>query len=552
MTKTDFGIFFCDRSMLDEIHSINQRRILIYNYCNRKFNYYNQVDLFYNNFKGNGILLFFIMCLIIPLCIYWISFLSKNYLSLSIEGFINKIQLKPTLASIIIVSYTLNILETNSYNTEKSTDDGILNVLGCIFGGIIFNLSLTLANVIKKSGDIIRIPKNIFFKDLGYLFFCVVFIMICGYLNVGVFQISISLLILYFVYVVISYFLGEKYLQHIDVRLTLVKTDFSGFEISDDENDMDIDDDDEEDNVANSIDEDFDNLVEHNEEEKNDLKLKITKKDDYILDSKDKKMIKGIKEIFYDFCVVHSVEFISSSTICSSFNKKMDSGLRKLIIFFSYIHIYFLVNRLIKTPMASNIINILFLLLILIAEFALHSKYKYYILEISGLLAALNFVSLIFGLLLDMSMFLAFYFNVDNIIIFSVLIAMESFLINFFTLGEISKNGKSLVAALSVYSSQITNILVPFPYFLILRSYYYDSNFSVFNEDRKENIVSFFSHYYIIMMFFSIVVLIIITTSFVMMKRGVLNKLFSNLLIGFFSVFATASFVFTVVSEFSE
>ena len=550
-SKDDFGMFFCDRKLLDNISNLTQRRVLIYNYCNSKFNYYNLVYLFYTDLKGNGIVIFIFLICLIPLCIYWMSHLSKKYLTNSIQGLINKTKFSPTLSSLFIISYSLTILDKNSYNSEGNTEEGMINVVGFIFGSIIFNLSLTLAHVIKKSKDIIIIPKKIFFKELGFILFSVSFLMFCGYFNFGGYKLSAILFGIYISYVGVSFFLGKKYLQHIDARMTLVQSDFGNFEISDDE-EFNM----EEDNDNDSnIDDSFDDIVENKNEEKDNLKNKNDKKNklDVIIDSKDKKVVKGLKEIFYDFFLVNSVEFLSSISICASSNKKMDTHLRYIVIFLSYIHIFFLVTRLTGDDLIifGMVINIIFLITIIVAELSLISSLKYYILEFCALLATLNFISITFGVLLDMTIFLSFYFNIDKIIVYSILIASEHFLINFFTLGELSKQGNSLVAALSVYSSQITSLLIPFSLFIFLRSFYYGSKFKIF-EKKSENIYYFFGQYFLIIMFFAIVVLIVITTSFVMLKRGVMDKLFSNLLIGFFSVFAGASILFTFITESLE
>ena len=80
--------------------------------------------------------------------------------------------------------------------------------------------------------------------------------------------------------------------------------------------------------------------------------------------------------------------------------------------------------------------------------------------EILALFSSLFFIIFLTRICVDLGMFLAFYFNVNEIITTTFLFPLCSFFLILILLKNLVKKNKETIAILSIFSTQITSLLI--------------------------------------------------------------------------------------------
>lgn len=106
--------------------------------------------------------------------------------------------------------------------------------------------------------------------------------------------------------------------------------------------------------------------------------------------------------------------------------------------------------------------------------------------EIVSVFAAIGFLSIFSGLIVDFIQFLAFYFSLDPVILNSILLSIGNNVGDYFGNGALAKCGEEVMGGFATYSGQIFNNFIGFSMGILASTKRKETEFDVFG--LKKNV----------------------------------------------------------------
>ena len=534
----NYNNFGCEREHIEQIIQKTQKNILIHLYCSDNFSFINLVDLYYRSINENAILMFIFICAIYPLLFMCVATIADKYLAEGMSDLSKRFNLSPTLAAVTLIAFANGAPDVLSSLSAAGKAGGELISLGSLYGGFIFSACLVVSNVVWNSekGEI-KIPKYATLKELGF-YLMSIFMIIgfgfrgkTGYLFIGCY------LALYAVYIVCSV-VFEKWDKDLEMQEMLgLETDLEG-SVGDDPNNFDV-----------------------NNSKPFETQIQIEEKDTSLGDDGPKGFFaQVVDDIVDEECStienILLMPLVTAGMLTVSYlsNPFMKTPAKYLILASSIVFMFYTLELLGYELFTLIIIGLSFGLVFFILEVI---QFDSNVLEIAyefiSVFAAIGWISIFSGIIIDFISFLAFYFNINEVILSSILLSAGNTIGDFFGNGALSKAGESVMGAIASYSGQIFNNFVGFS-FNILGSMSVSDSFDIFaanrweGKDPNEEVPMPVSNIYVIVVIISAIILVCLNIAYYLMNNFTLKTSYTYILVAIYLVFFTCSLIFGLTS----
>ena len=547
--------FDCERIYIEQISHVAQRNMLIQLYCHDNFGSFNLVDFYYRAINENAILMFLILIALYPVLFMCIAYIAEKYLSIGMQNISERFHLSPTLAAVTLIAFANGAPDVLSNLSKANKVNGELISLGKSYGSFIFSATLVLSNVVWNTAGDIKLPKLATIKELGFYLLSMLVVLIFGFIKkTGYLFISVYLG-LYFVYIIVTLSLENYEVTeepaHIDVPLDTEK-------IVEDEHAAKDRRDDEEINSQN---------IEIKEEPMTEVKEEpVTEIKEGTDDNKQQENSKNffaqvIEEAFgeggdtLERIIIPPLVFLSMLTISYINNPLMKIHTKHLIAGFSVVWTIYILGSAEFGLVTYIIICLIIAILSLVLDLTgLNYNVMTSIYEIISIFAAIGWISLFSHIIIDFIGFLAFYFNINEVILSSILLSAGNCIGDYFGNGALAKAGASVMGAMASYSGQIFNTFIGFS-IKILVGLGTTDEFDLFALDRNKNAKPGFErpvplvNMFIIFVILCTVSIIIVTLIYLVFSNFTLKKPFTWVLTGFYGVFFSIAILFGYLSS---
>lgn len=163
--------------------------------------------------------------------------------------------------------------------------------------------------------------------------------------------------------------------------------------------------------------------------------------------------------------------------------------------------------------------------------------------EIISVFAAIGYISIFSGLIIDFITFIAYYFSIDEVILNSILLSAGNTIGDFFGNGALAKAGEAVMGGFATYSGQIFNNYVGFSLSIYSASKI-DTSFDIFGLHKPKNETLPAKHYFLMCEFATVLGIIIFTYVFLLFNKFKLTKKMSLILMTVYIAFFTFAMVF--------
>lgn len=555
----DFNSFGCEKRFIESVTRVVQRDVLIQEYCGDNFAFINLVDFFYRSTESNAILMFIFICIIYPILFLCVAAIADKYLASGMQDLSIRFGLSPTIAAITLIAFANGAPDVLASLSSSGKEGGMFIALGSLFGGYIFSACLVISNVAVSVPDPIKLPKYATLKEFGFYFVSVIVVCVfgvfrtAGYLFVGVY------LAVYVLYLVCS-IVAEKYDDQAnqgvydeefnDVEGHLQEGEGNDVEGSKKEGEIE--------NEESPADEEKDGVKEGEGQGKEESKLEEENKDD-----KDEGFLKQIANELHDDesssienAILFPLLLSGFFTVCYLENPFMKRKVTKFFII--ALSIVFFLWSLELTPFS---ILILFgigggvgLLALILELSGLSQNVLDIIYELTSVFAAIGWISIFSGIIIDFISFLAFYFSINEIILSSLLLSAGNTIGDFFGNAALAKAGEPIMGAIAAYSGQIFNNFVGFSVSVASAASIGDVGFDIFALDYykgedAENKPAPLGNYFLMTVIATVVLVIIMSVVYYSVNNFQLGKKFTPILISVYGVFFVGSMLFGILSR---
>ena len=538
----NFEQFGCEKRDIESVHRLVQRNILIQEYCGENFEFINLVDFYYRSTSENAILMFLFICFIYPILFMCVATIADKYLATGMQDLSNRFKLSPTIAAVTLIAFANGAPDVLSSLSASGKEGGIFISLGSLFGGYIFSATLVVSNVAFNTKDPIKLPKYAVLKEFAFYFASVVVVCIFGLIQTAGYPFVAAYMIVYACYIASSLY-AEK-LDDAEAKKNILEGDLEGHLEGGDENDG-----------TNS------NVLQVNESRAFETVIDIEESDPNLDNKKDDFFSKIVEEITdpeassFENILLMPLLVLGLLTVCYLDNPFMSKPSKFLIVASS---ITFTLYTLNLTPFSLTIlllIGVCFSFVFLGMELLKVSENVILIIfELISVFAAIGWISIFSGIIIDFISFLAFYFSINEIILSSILLSAGNTIGDFFGNAALAKTGEPIMGAIASYSGQIFNNFIGFSCNVLAAASSGDTGFDIFalsyykgegGEDKPAPL----GNYFLMSVIFTVVVVIIINVLYYSMNKFVLNKKYPTVLISIYVFFFFASMIFGVLSR---
>ncbi len=445
-----------------------QRNLLIKVHCEENFGYLNLVDVYYRKFNSNAILAFIVIILAVPLIYVCINKIAEKFIAKGMKKFSRKIKLSQSLTAITLMAFANTTPEVISSLKHSGSEEGTLIVLGVGMGVYIFATTVSIAFISFMSKAPIRLPRFMVMKELIFLLVPIIMICVFGFYQTAGHHMSLGLLGVYLVYILTTVYLEKYYydeeekahfetMNHIRRRTQIA----SPIEVV-------IDDSDEE--VSNERAENDKPTEPSND--KNTEGAVVNHENEVIQNSCEILNIKSIaKEIMEQFFNVEdhdpaTILLLLPLNICILLTLPYEKNpLKRSPYRYPMLFICLAVTIYFFEPKSSfGISTFMFIFLILASLIYIEirgiAKEPLRIAEkVMTVLGATAWVKLFVVLLLDFLVFVAYYFSINEIILFTILLAAGNSISEMLNVGALARKGSGIMAVLATYSASLLNLI---------------------------------------------------------------------------------------------
>lgn len=492
--------------------------MLIREYCADNFGYFNLVDTYYRSYAENAILMFLVILTIYPLLFMCIALIADKYLSEGMRDLAKRLALSPTLAAVTLIAFANGAPDVLASLSSSGKDNGAYISLGALFGAFIFSTTLVISNVVHNAKDSIQLPSLAVKKELGFYLISVVVVCIFGLFKKSGWPFVAVYLILYVTYIVVTLLL-----ERLNKPVEGEKKD---------------------EEVGGDQGKGPEKLPEEGDGQEKPKTL-LKKMMDDVIDEEGS---------FTQNLVGVPLKILGMITVSYLENPLVETPLKYLIIAIST---YFTITILELSSAAWYIIAIIggFVGLIVLAIdlLKLSENASQIITEMISVFAAIGWIKIFSTIVIDFISFLAFYFNINEVILSSILLSAGNTVGDFFGNGALSANGEEVMGAMASYSGQIFNNFVGFSANMMTGAANGRNSFDIFaldyyngmerDEYRPPPVGNYFLIAVICFVFFIIVLKFIVYAS----TSYILKKPLVKVLIPTYAVFFVSSMCFGFV-----
>lgn len=549
----NFNQFGCERIAIESIRRYAQRNILIAEYCNENFGLMNLVDMYYRAIGENAILIFLFICIMFPLLFMLIAAIADKYLAIGMKDLSSRFGLSPTIAAMTLLAFANGAPDILGAMGAAGKPGGALISVGSLCGAFLFSSCLVATNVINNSVDCtIILPKASIIKELIFYAIAIGVIVTFGIMKTAGYPFVITFSAFYGLYVIVT-IIVENQSTNEDIEKEL-----EGLE------------EEKANSGVNLVNEEGDDVENPNTdtalEKKDDLEIsKIS-----VIEDEDEEDITQEKGLVGKMCA----EMFEDE---NSFLENVVLGPLMLACMFSNCY---LDNPLMKTPLKFIIIanSIVFMIFFLeLSEMGLiplfivgysvgavffvfelikvNKNFLEILYEIISVFAAIGWISLFAGLVIDCISFLAFYFSINEVILSTLLLSAGNTVGDYFGNAALAKSGEEIMAMMGVYSGQLFNCFVGFGATVFAATNAGIVEFDIFALDYQptldtgESVPLPMGSYFLIMVIGFVFVGIVLTLIVYSINKFVATKSFGNIMVPYYCIFFSVSIVFGYFSR---
>lgn len=551
-----FNQFGCEKIDIESIRRFAQRNVLIYEYCSENFSYLNLVDIYYRSLDSNAILVFLFICIMFPVLFMLIATVADKYLASGMKDLSERFGLSPTIAAMTLLAFGNGAPDILGALGSAGKPGGELISVGSLCGAFLFSTCLVASNVIQNAKDnVVNLPKGAVIKELLYYAIALSIIICFGIRKSAGWPFVFTYIGCYASYVVVTLVM-ESGKKEDDVKKQLEEFN----DLVDEENAGG-------DAVNPENDETKENAEDKAEENKEgDEPEKVAEKETEVgevIEEKEKGVIgKACAEMFpegsslIENVVVGPLLLTSMFFNCYLTNPLMVFPFKFVVISNSvFFMLHFL--ELTELPVLHLFIigyslGALFFILELVklSQFFLDILY-----EIISVFAAIGWISLFAGMVIDCIGFLAFYFSINAVILATLLLSAGNTVGDYFGNGALAKSGEEVMAMMGVYSGQMFNNFVGFGATMAAATAKGFTNFDIFaldyeyfKPDGEPNPLPMGSYFLAVVMGF-VFIDIILTLVVHFSNRFVATKNFGTVMQPYYGLFFVTSLVFGFISR---
>lgn len=569
-----FNQFGCERNDIESIRRFAQRNVLIIEYCSENFSFLNLVDIYYRSLGENAILIFLFICIMFPLLFMCIAFVADKYLAQGMKDLSERFGLSPTIAAMTLLAFGNGAPDILGAMGSAGKAGGALISVGSLCGAFLFSTCLVSANVINNAKDnIITLPKGAIIKELCFYAIALIVIISFGILKSAGWPFVISFALSYCLYVAVTLYMesGKKdddVNKQLDEFNDLVDEENAQGNVTNDEvnnvevsSDVNIDVNGDQDVVKDEASEKKEGQKEKTDEaqlSKDNLETDFIEEDE-----KEKGFIGKIcfemfpeENSMLENIIIGPLALLSM--FCNSYleNPLMIFPFKFIIISNSLIFMLYFLEltdlEIIPLFMVGYVFGaVCFVLeLVKVSKFALEIVY-----EIISVFAAIGWISIFAGMVIDCIGFLAFYFSINEVILATLLLSAGNTVGDYFGNAALAKSGEEVMAMMGVYSGQLFNNFVGFGATMAAATSLGITDFDLFAQDFIEfmpdgepNPPPMGSYFLMVVMGF-VFVDIILSLTLHFSNRFVATKSFGAIMQPFYGIFFITSLVFGFMSS---
>lgn len=568
----DFNSFGCEKRFIEGIHRTVQRDVLIQEYCGGNFAFINLVDFFYRSAEGNAILMFLFICIIYPILFLCVAAIADKYLATGMQDLSIRFGLSPTIAAITLIAFANGAPDVLASLSSSGKEGGMFIALGSLFGGYVFSACLVISNVAVSVPDPIKLPKYATLKEFLFFFTSVVVVCIFGFIGTAGYAFVGCYMTVYVLYL-ISSIVAEKYddksgegihdseFSDLEGKLDAGEEDKEKEDLKEGEEKKDGDE-----KIEEEKDEEVKNSKKDGEgegDEKKDSKIEMSEKDSKKEDEKEEGFLKQITNELNDdeassleSAVLFPLLLAGLFTVCYLENPFMKLKATKFfIIAFS---IFFFLWALELTGFSELILISIgggIALVALVCELTkLSQNVLDIIYELTSVFAAIGWISIFSGVIIDFISFLAFYFSINEIILSSLLLSAGNTIGDFFGNAALAKAGEPIMGAIAAYSGQIFNNFIGFSVNVLSAASIGDTAFDIFALDYYKGEDAHLKpaplgNYFLMCVIATVVLVIILSVVYYSLNDFTLGKKFTPILVSVYGVFFVGSMTFGILSR---
>lgn len=572
----NFNEFGCERLAIESVRRFNQRNISIAEYCSENFDFLNLVDMYYRSLEENAILIFMFICAVFPVLFMCIAAVADKYLATGMTDLAARFKLSPAVAAMTLIAFANGAPDILASLGAAGKAGGAFISVGSLGGGFIFSSTLVVSNVILNAKDqMIQLPKLSVIKELVFYFFAIVCICIFGFLRLAGYPFIIAYLIIYGCYVVATLIIEKKSKADKDHEERVKEgdnpKDLPLKEIPEDENDPRP----EDDITIEEDDSQKDNQAENKEdakEKKNDKaedRVAIENLEDMDLaeeDDEEKQKTgffgKVCEEMFGEENGLIENIVLGPLMLAGMFTNSYLAN----PFMGKYSKYIILGNSLIFMVKTLDLVEMNFLLLIIIGYsiagfflimelIGISRKILDVIYEVISVFAAIGWISIFSGLVIDFISFLAFYFSINEIILSSLLLSAGNTVGDFFGNAAMAKQGEELMAFMASYAGQVFNNFIGFSASMAAATQVGTVDFDIFALDYGKDVPDPstlpppMGNYFIIVVLIFAVFCIILSLVYFSINKFRVGKGFTTLMTGVYGIFFVMSLGFAYFSR---
>ena len=547
----NFEQFGCERNAIESIKRYAQKNILISEYCSDNFSFINLVDMYYRSMNENAILIFLFICAVFPILFMCIAAVADKYLAAGMTDLAQRFKLSPAVAAMTLIAFANGAPDILASMGAAGKAGGAFIAVGSLFGAFVFSCTLVVSNVVWNSPDqTVHLPKLVIMKELGGYMVSVFCVIIFGFVKTAGYPFIISYLLIYVCYVIVSLYI-EKISKDDDIEKELSEMNMTG-ELDDDDSHGEL-----------NVSEPRQSLDAHNNVT---TEINITMNDEDEIDESENKnkgfFQKVCDEMFeeensmLDNVVLGPLMLAGMFTNCYLDNPFMAFPFKFIIIANSFIFMMFTLELTELSLMMLAIIGFSMAAVFLVLELLRVNKFYLEIFyEFLSVFAAIGWISIFSGLVIDFISFLAFYFSINEVILSSLLLSAGNTVGDFFGNGALAKNGEHVMALVAAYSGQIFNNFIGFSASLFAATQAGNVEFDIFALDygndlpEGEELPPPMGNYFLLIVILYVFITIVITLVFYSINKFVVTNKFTNVLVILYGSFFVISLVFGFFSR---
>lgn len=542
--------FGCERGAIESVRRFAQKTILISEYCSDNFTFINLVDMYYRSMGENAILIFLFICAVFPILFMCIAAVADKYLAQGMTDLAQRFKLSPAVAAMSLIAFANGAPDILATLGASGKAGGAFIAVGSLFGGFIFSSTLVVSNVVWNSPDqTVELPKLVILKELGCYMLAVICVIIFGFIKSAGYPFIGCYLTLYGAYVAATLYI-EKISQNDTTQKELDDLNITG-EL-DDSSQGEL-------NVTEPVE-----TVDENNNVTTELQITMNDEDDVEEEENKNKGFfdKVCDEMFeeenslLDNVVLGPLMLAGMFTNCYLENPFMMFPFKFVIIGNSFIFMIYTLELLEMELLTLFIIGYSLGAFFLVLELIkLNAFYLEIIYEFISVFAAIGWISIFSGLVIDFIAFLAFYFSINEVILSSLLLSAGNTVGDYFGNAALAKNGEGVMALVAAYSGQIFNNFIGFSASMAASAGVGNTEFDIFALDygkglpEGEELPPPMGNYFLLIVILYVFVCIVISMIYYSMNKFVITNKFTSVLVILYGSFFLISLVFGYFSR---